>query len=234
LLFDLGDFMKKIAATLIALAALGGTAQAADLVLETPDIDYAGAFDDWSGFYAGVVGGLAGGTGTSTSTLTGTATNIAIGGGLLGIAVGYNHQIDNFVLGGEAELLWSSIGGSAVCNNPAFNCSGSLGWLGSVRGRAGVVYDAALFYGTAGVAVSGFSATTTPAPGVATGTFNGTGLGWTAGAGVEFAVSDSASIKAEYAYYNLGARAPANTVDTPAIDLRAQIHAAKLGVNFKF
>jgi outer membrane immunogenic protein len=229
-----GICMKKIAVTLVVLAALTGPTQAADLILDSPDVEYDGAFEDWSGFYAGVVGGYTVGTGTSTSTVTGTASNIGLGGGLLGVVAGYNYQIDNFVIGGEGELLWSSINGAAVCNNPAFNCSGSLNWLGSIRGRAGVAYDSMLLYGNLGVAVAGFSATTTPAPGAATGTFSGTGLGWTAGAGAEFAVSDNASIKAEYAYYNLSTQAPANTVDVPAIDLRAQVHAVKLGVNFSF
>lgn len=97
-----------------------------------------------------------------------------------------------------------------------------------------VAYDALLLYGNLGVAAAGFSATTTPAPGVSTGSFTGVGLGWTAGVGGEFAISGTTSLKAEYAYYSLGAQAPANTVDTPAVNLHANIHTAKIGVNFKF
>jgi outer membrane immunogenic protein len=226
--------MKKIAVTLVALVALAGPTYAADLILDTPDVEYDGAFQDWSGFYAGVVGGGAVGTGISTSTVTGNSSNIGIGGGLLGVTAGYNYQIDNFVLGGEGELLWSSITGTAPCANPAFTCQGSVTWLGSVRARAGVAYDSFLLYGNLGLAAGGFGAATTPAPGVATGSFSGTGVGWTAGLGAELAVSGNTSIKAEYAYYSLGAQAPANTVDTPAIDLSAGIHTAKVGVNFKF
>jgi outer membrane immunogenic protein len=100
-----GISMKKIAVALTALALMSASAQAADLILDTPDVEYGGAFHDWSGFYAGVMGGGGVGTGISTSTLTGTATNFGIAGGLLGGNLGYNHQIDNFVLGAEGELL---------------------------------------------------------------------------------------------------------------------------------
>lgn len=226
--------MKKFAIAVTAVALMSGSAHAADLTLETPEVEYGGAFHDWSGFYAGVVGGVGVGTGISTSTLTGTASNFGLAGGVLGGNLGYNHQIDNFVLGAEGELMWSSIGGTAPCNNPAFTCSGNVNWLTSAKVRAGVAHDALLIYGNVGVAAAGFAATTTPAPGVATGSFSGTGLGWTAGVGAEFAISDNTSLKAEYAYYTLGAQAPANTVDTPAVDLRANIHTAKIGVNFKF
>jgi outer membrane immunogenic protein len=109
-----------------------------------------------------------------------------------------------------------------------------VNWLTSAKVRAGVAYDALLIYGDVGLAAAGFAATTTPAPGVATGSFSGVGLGWTAGLGGEFAISETTSLKAEYAYYSLGAQAPANTVDTPAVDLRAHVHTAKIGVNFKF
>lgn len=226
--------MKKIQSIILALSAcVAAPSYAADLIIEAPAIIESDAYD-WSGFYAGVLGGGGAGAGISTNPATGNSASFGISGGLLGGAVGYNYQLDNFILGAEGELLWSGIGGSGPCRNPAFTCSGNVNWLASAKVRAGVAYDALLLYGNLGVAAGGFTANTTPVPGGATGAFSGTGLGWTAGAGVEFGISEAVTLRAEYSYYGLGAQAPINTVDTTVSDLSSSIHTTKVGLNFRF
>lgn len=65
--------------------------------------------------------------------------------------------------------------------------------------------------------------------------------GWTAGAGVEYALSKEWTIKAEYLYVNFGSVTAPGTVGGPlgyasalstSNDLTAQI--ARVGVNYKF
>ncbi len=226
--------MKKIQSIILALSTcVAAPSYAADLIIEAPAIIESDAYD-WSGFYAGVLGGGGAGTAISTNTISGNSSGIGVSGGLLGGNVGYNHQVDNYILGAEGELLWSSVTGSALCSNPVFTCSGTVNWLTSAKVRAGVAYDAMLLYGNLGVAAGGFSSSTTPAVNGTTGNFSGIGLGWTAGAGLEFGISEAVTLRAEYAYYSLGANAPTNTLNDTPIDLRGNIHTTKVGLNFRF
>lgn len=228
--------MKRI---LVGLAVLASTipASAADLWVDQPLIipESASAFD-WSGFYAGIFAGYAGGRATSTSVPGGIVTNIDANGGMLGGTVGGNAQFDMFVLGLEGDVAWANIKGSAACTaNPAFTCNGSVEWLGSAKARAGVAFDNLLLFATAGVAAGGFNASNTPKPNNITGSYSGTAWGWTVGAGAEYAVTDAISIKAEYAYYDLGPlRSDAGTVFTTPVDLTAKTHTVKVGVNYHF
>ena len=108
-------------------------------------------------------------------------------------------------------------------------------WLGTIKGRAGVALDSVLLFATAGLAAGGVSANVTPAaPGI-TNTFSGTMTGWTVGAGVELAVTDAVSVKAEYNYVSMGGlQAPAGTLSGSAVNLTSVNHVAKVGVNFHF
>ena len=87
---------------------------------------------------------------------------------------------------------------------------------GSVRGRIGIAFDRALIYGTGGVALTGFNTTIVDTTGFFTGapgtnaTFSNTRAGWTAGGGIEYAVTDNWWVRAEYRYSNFG-----NTTDFP-------------------
>lgn len=221
--------VKKIQNIILALSTcVAAPSYAADLIIEAPAIIESDAYD-WSGFYAGVVGGYGAGP-----TLAGS-TNLYPMGALVGATAGYNHQIDGFVLGAEGELLWSGVGGTAICANPTYSCAGNLTWLSSVRGRAGLAIDSLLLYATLGLAAGGVTATTNPAPPSSTGSFSGTAYGWTAGAGAEVAVTETISVKAEYAYYNLTTQAPINTIaNLGASDINGQLHTVKVGINFAF
>lgn len=179
-------------------------------------------------------GGYAAGTATTVASVT---DEIDLSGGLVGVAIGANYQLDSFVLGVEGDLAWSGISGSAVCAlNPAFDCGGNIEWLSTLRARAGVAFDQALLYATAGIAVAGATATVTPAPAFTTGEYSDTFIGWTAGIGGEIKLTDTISARAEYAYTDLGTRtAPTGTLtSTGTTDISATLHTAKIGLNFQF
>jgi opacity protein-like surface antigen len=73
-----------------------------------------------------------------------------------------------------------------------------IDWQGSFRGRLGFAADKALFYGTGGLAFGDVSHTyTNLLTGVAE-TISGLRTGWTAGAGVEFAVMPNLLARVEY------------------------------------
>lgn len=225
--------MKKILAVAAIAAFAVSPVVAADLVI-ADDVSAAPVSSDWSGFYAGVFGGYGSGTATAESVLG--ITEIDGSGALLGVTVGGNAQFDGFVLGLEGDVAWAGIEGDAACTGaPGFTCGGTVDWMGSLRARAGVAVDQVLLYATAGAAFAGVTATVTPV-GAFTGEFSDTFIGWTAGVGAEMKVTDDISVKAEYAYVDLGTRtAPAGTLSTlNATDLSPAFHTVKLGVIFAF
>ena len=229
--------MKRILVGLAVLTSSISAANAADLWVDQPLVipESASAYD-WSGFYAGVFGGYAGGTATSTSVPAGIVTSIDAKGALIGATAGANAQFDMFVLGLEGDIAWTNTNGSATCAaNPAFTCNGRVEWLGSAKARAGVAFDNLLLFATAGVAAGGFEASNTPIPNNISGSYRGTAWGWTVGAGAEYAVTETISLKAEYAYYDLShLQAPAGTAYSTPVDLSGKVHTVKVGINYHF
>ena len=79
-------------------------------------------------------------------------------------------------------------------------------FLASITARVGYAWDSWLFYGKGGVAWAGDNYSAADL----LGTFDFEGLetriGWTAGAGVEWALWNNWSVKLEYDYYGFGTR----------------------------
>lgn len=181
-------------------------------------------------------------------------------GGILGGAqAGYNYQLSPWVVGVEADWSATDINGSrnaSATPDPATfggtysvsTIKQSVDWLATLRARIGVGTDHWLFYSTGGLAVGRVRNSldvvlVTPIP--YTFSFNGsndnTQVGWTAGAGTEYAIGRW-SIKAEYLYYDLGPnRLSAPTGDTMfvtggviTLDQRTAGHIVRGGINFHF
>jgi hypothetical protein len=119
----------------------------------------------WTGAYAGVHGGYAWGhTATDCSFIPGidsACQGIAFPstnpkGGLIGIAAGADRQYQNWVFGVVGDFNWLHIHDAgqfpSVDAGKTDQISSRYDWLGTARGRAGVVVGQSLFYGTAGVA----------------------------------------------------------------------------------
>jgi outer membrane immunogenic protein len=190
--------MKRVFFALASLAALMGTAAAADLPPRPAPQPYYKApvamqVYNWTGFYIGINGG--GGFGRSTWDRTGSFNT---SGGLVGGTVGYNYQFGQGVVGLEGDIDWANINGTTNTACP-FGCKTSDHWLSTVRGRLGYAADRFMPFVTAGAAFGDIRAST---PGFAGA--NNTNAGWTVGAGLEFAIAGNWTAKAEYLYVNLG------------------------------
>jgi outer membrane immunogenic protein len=193
-------------------------------------------------------------------------------GGLVGVQAGCNQQSGRFVYGVEGDWSWSSLRstsdaafaafpdvGNPLFTNPAHteHVSTRLDWLATFRGRAGFAWDRLYLYGTAGIAIGDVRSDTNvtfatfPANQVYNGAVHiGSGsswqVGWTAGAGGEYALSPQWSIKAEYLYVDLGTfsyfsplvAAVAPAVVGPGYAWRTSVterdHIVRIGVNYKF
>ncbi len=226
-----GSPMKKLLLASAAAIAFAGGAQAADLGSRRAPVAaavIAPAFS-WTGFYLGghVGYGWASSRYNDFSGVFGPAS-INANGFFGGIQAGYNWQMNNFVVGLEADVAASAarrtfdLGGGALyrASNP---------FLSTVRLRAGLAADRALFYVTGGLGVATFSERiTTPA---ALFTTSSTRAGYALGAGVEYALTQNWTVKAEYMYYGFGDR---RNVFTANDRIRSDIHTVKIGVNYLF
>ena len=135
-----------------------------------------------------------------------------IGGG----QIGYNWQMNQFVLGAVADFQAADIHASAtVAVDPPGGLvpslqtlSQRLDFLGTVRGKAGFALNNVMLYGTGGLAYGRVKSSMTfdVTPGVAI-LFNGTSsewrTGWAAGVGGEYGVGPW-SFGLEYLHYDLG------------------------------
>jgi outer membrane immunogenic protein len=221
--------MKHMCFSIAALAALTGTAAAADVVTRgyyppPPPPIYVPLYN-WTGFYIGVNGG--GGFGNSNWDSTGGRD---VSGWLAGATAGYNYQWGQAVLGVEGDIDWTNINGSTTDSCPG-GCETSNTWLSTVRGRLGYAADRFMPYITGGAAFGNIRA---QAPGMAlTSTEN---AGWTVGAGIETALAPHWTAKVEYLYVDLGSfncgLNCGNGLVTDNVSLHTNILRA--GVNFRF
>lgn len=225
---------------------------------------------DWTGFYVGVNAGYGGGDaahpfvltvpdggGGFDDALTGSA-NITAGGFLGGVQAGFNYQMDQFVFGIEADVQGSNIAGVvdvSVTDTMGFigapgdtlNISAGtrLDWLATIRPRLGYAHDRFLVYVTGGLA---YGATTSFVDVNVNGgapMFGGDARrntwGWTAGAGLEYALTDNVSFKTEYLYTDLAA---VNVISEdlggggpgPEFNMSSDlnIHTVRAGLNLRF
>ena len=214
--------MRVLLSTSVLALVMASSAHAADLIVAP--VEMSNAYD-WSGFYAGVIGGY--GWGNTAFTAGGVTTNIGTSGWLLGVDAGANAQWDMFVLGVEGDVAWSNIGATSTALGAS--ATTTLEWLATLRGRAGVAVEQALIYATAGLAIGGVKTTT-----VIPSSFSSTHTGWTVGAGVEYAATETISLKAEYAYTDFGAVSDGGALAGAAISIHPTVHAVKVGANFHF
>jgi outer membrane immunogenic protein len=186
-----------------ALLAAPLAAQAADMPIKSPY--YKGAprsviaYYNWTGFYAGINGGYAFGN----SDWTSPAVSNKPTGFLAGATIGYNWQAGAIVYGLEGDWAWSNVKDSVACGPTATGtCQTEQKWFGTARGRIGYAFDRWLPYLTGGAAFANIEATNTnPAP---RGSASSTQIGWTAGAGLEYAIIGNWTAKIEYLYADLG------------------------------
>jgi outer membrane immunogenic protein len=246
-----------------SLALMVGGAVAADLPVRSPAPApapvYAPIFT-WSGLYVGVNAGYAGDKfeypygGDIFGVPYSGKPSISSGGGLFGAQVGYNWQFArNWVLGIEADYQWSNIEGNVNINGAiaglgalTVSAGSEITSFGTVRGRLGYSWDRALLYVTGGWAYgkidSGAAIALTPAGGG--GGFGGglsrgtTHNGWTAGVGMEYALTNNLSLKTEYLYVDLGGKnlysANYGRGTTAALEVETRFHVVRAGMNYRF
>ena len=125
-----------------------------------------------------------------------------------GAHVGYNLQINQWVIGLEGSVDGTSLSNTAVgaFGGSTLTAHTNADIQGSIRGRLGVALDRALIYATGGVAFGGFNTdvSLSAPPFFASASRSNTRVGWTVGGGIEYAITNNWSIRAEYRYSDFG------------------------------
>jgi outer membrane immunogenic protein len=242
--------MKCLRALGIVFAGLAAwPAMAADMSVKAPPRPPAPAFS-WTGCYVGAEGGYIEGRSYPTWVNSGNP-NIPDGtaltgrlrpnGGLVGGTVGCNYQLSNFVVGGEADYSWMDNSDQHALLPPAntgHDFRVKQNSLVTARVRFGYSMNQWLFFVTGGAAW-----TTAEAYDVnrANPQFfsieSKTRNGWTAGVGVEYAVSSNWSVKGEYLYVDFGTSRYFQ-FGNPGLGGQANVpltdHVFRVGVNYRF
>ncbi|MGX5842803.1 outer membrane protein [Mesorhizobium sp. ArgA1] len=209
---------------LIALAAPAFAADPMAVPMTEPGFD-------WTGYYAGLQAGY----GWGQSDITGTegapfSSTPDIDGGFVGGHVAGLWQFDQAVLGAEAELNYSSIDGTAV-SGLGSTFGADIKWFGSVNAKAGFAMDRLLVYGVGGVAFAGIETSQVAGASFAS---TRTNVGWTVGAGVDYALTDKFIVGAQYRYYDFGSEhydVPAPFTDR---DQDVKLNAVGINLSYKF
>jgi len=216
---------------LTGVAALGfiSSVQAADLIISepAPPVGIVDVGGNWDGVYVGAFAGYGWGTVTDEDGLVGPAvdTDYDLTGWQVGVAAGANFTVSEAIVAGiVADIAWADLSGDSAADDFSYD----VNWLGSIRGRLGFDGGAFLPYLTAGVA---FANATASEP-VALTEDSQTHIGWTVGAGVEFAVADNISLDLLYRYSDYGSKDYDLTTDPTSLSLTA--HTISAGVNFRF
>lgn len=223
----LGVFVALISTSVACAADLPRPVYKAPAVAPAPMPPFS-----WNGIYIGIHGGY----GWSTFDSGGTSDDAK--GWLGGFQLGYNYQIDSFVLGVEGDFSFADVaddisdpfgtGGNASLKNDYF---------ATIAGRVGYAFDRFLVYGKGGVAFTRDKYDITDGiGGFANGTFNRTG--WMVGGGLEYAFWDNWSVKAEYNYLSFGSITETLTAGGGITASPANVslisHLVKVGLNYRF
>ncbi len=245
--------MRRIVVALLAVTAMSIAANAADMPVKGPVYKAPPpALYDWSGLYVGVNGGYIWGHATQTDidgyndagSTIGYRPNGFQGGG----HIGYNYQINQFVLGVEGEvgyLAWKKsaqygpyIGVRSANDSIA---STSDGAYGVIAGRIGVAFNNFLVFAKGGGIFTGVKNSFTDTDPFGTTLVSGTDTsdrnGWTVGGGVEYAYDRNWVARFEYAHYDFGTETETATSaggTTYRFDHKLTADSVRVGISYFF
>jgi outer membrane immunogenic protein len=180
---------------------------------------------NWTGFYLGLNAGY----GFGKSDWDFPAVSPSPTGVLAGGTIGYNFQVGLWVWGIEGDFDYFGMKGSTDCF-VGDSCESKATWIATGRARLGYAgWNKWLPYITGGAAGAALKAS------ASVGDATKIQIGWTAGAGVEYAMLPHWSVKVEYLYMDLGSFDCGATCSVPGADSNVSFktNAVRAGVNYR-
>lgn len=234
--------MHFIAASAIMLCT-ASAARAADVINEEPTPEYMPPVFSWTGGYVGGQVGYGWARNKIYDEDGDFSSSIKSKGFIGGVFAGYNFEVgDGFVTGVDADFNYArvkeSFGGADFDEDGDPITSGGdtkLSWVGAARVRAGYAVDRFLPYIAGGVAFgkieyNGYESD--DFGNILSDSFKKTQVGWTAGAGVDYAATDNIFLRLEYRYTDLGKKS--FTLLSDDVEGKFKMHEVRLGVAYKF
>jgi outer membrane immunogenic protein len=246
--------MYRVALLAAALIGSASVASAADLgsYKEEPVASYGPGFS-WAGLYIGGSAGFGVGDtqksvsnfdcdrcGEGVDRLLGSIPSLSIAdydlnGAIYGAHIGYNFQRGNIVFGVEAGINGTEMDGSSPLLTSLITANTEIDWYATATARLGYASGKTLFYGFGGAAwadvkdsvkVAGFSIYEDES----------SHLGWTAGLGIEHAISDRFIVRVEYSHVDLGEETTTIGIGPLSFDKTSEVEfdAIKVGASYKF
>jgi len=234
----LRKILATTALTAISSVMLGSVAIAADLPSTKGPPVYTPpppppAFS-WSGVYIGGQVGYDWGTTGVDDVAPFPALNQS--GVIGGAHIGYNYQVSQFVFGLEGSVDAASTRASDVSAGLSYGLHENEDF--SIRGRIGYAFDRVLVYATGGGAYGNFHTTYNnfPIGGATFDSFNNGHFGWTVGGGVEYAIDNNWSVRAEYRYTDYGRQtdSPVFSDASGFVSHHIRDNRAQVGFSYKF
>ena len=137
------------------------------------------------------------------------------------------------MLGVEADILFTSPVDQARLTSAPFNTT--FDYVATARGRVGYTMGTWLPYVTGGLAWSQAHVKLNDLGAVVPPKRSLAHVGWTAGIGLEHAVSGNWTVKAEYDYIDLARRTyDLSDLGLPHVNVDPNIHTFRLGLNYRF
>ena len=239
--------MKKLLLAATALIALGLGANAADLPMRSAPAPIIAAVPifTWTGFYVGVNAGYGWNSNSNNNSYYDPLlSNYGGGGGddggfVGGGQVGYNYQINQFVIGVETDIQYADIGSNGGYFGSVYGNNDSGNWFGTLRVRAGFAFDRALIYATGGFAYGDVGNRNSFVSPLVQNYYydngNSTNTGWTLGAGFEYAFTNNLTARIEGLYVSLDSDSN-NSVYAGAYNRsdKGEFGVVRAGLNYKF
>lgn len=225
--------MKSVIFSIAAIGLLGGGAMAADLpmVEQAPIVAPVPVGFTWTGPYVGLQAGYSWGHAETNLGIDRNDEELDADGALVGGFVGYNFQFASpLVLGIEGDISWTGVDGSAT-DPIGGRYSVDENFEGAIRARIGYAFDRALLYAAGGVAFADTDTNVDETLAPRAHDSSKTDWGWTAGAGIDYALTDNVFVRGEYRYTDI---ADFDNEDKLGDLQDLQSHSVRLGVGVKF
>jgi outer membrane immunogenic protein len=189
---------------------------------------------DWTGLYLGLNAGGAFAANTTSASGGGitASTSDTLSGFIGGAQIGANYQTGPVVWGFEADYDASTQ--SKALPPGELSGSNEMPWVATLRGRLGVAFGPTLIYATAGGAGVEVRSPNLTLPAGSTSTTVTHGA-WTAGAGIEYGLTDHLSARVEYLYLDTG-DIMTGVIGPPATTITSQFknNLVRAALNYRF
>jgi len=164
------------------------------------------------------------------------SASLTSSGWLAGVQAGYNWQVaPNFVLGVVTDFDWSDINGNVSVRAKglgSIHAGSTVDWFGTTRLNAGWATGPFMLYGTGGVAYGESGANI--GIGGKSRSVSSDQVGWAAGLGVWYKVTQHVSLNTEWLYVDLGQQTLSKNIfgSGAKITQDTAFNVVKLGVNY--